>query len=128
MTPTITLVRLSGAADRAERPLLVLGPSLGTSATSLWTACAAAGLTDRFDVVAWDLPGHGHNHAVPDEPVTMADLAAGVLRVLDDVQEQRGDYRGPFFYAGDSVGAAVGLELMLAAPQRVALFETLTIG
>ena len=119
MTPTITLVRLTGAADRAERPLLVLGPSLGTSATTLWTACAAAGLTDRFDVVAWDLPGHGHNHAVPDEPVSMADLAAGVLRVLDDVQEQRGDHGGPFFYAGDSVGGAVGLQLLLDHPDRV---------
>jgi 3-oxoadipate enol-lactonase / 4-carboxymuconolactone decarboxylase len=119
MTPTITLVRLTGAADRAERPLLVLGPSLGTSATSLWTACAGAGLTDRFDVVAWDLPGHGHNHAVPEEPVSMADLAAGVIRVLDDVQEQRGDFGGPFFYAGDSVGGAVGLQLLLDQPDRV---------
>jgi 3-oxoadipate enol-lactonase / 4-carboxymuconolactone decarboxylase len=119
MTPTITLVRLTGAADRAERPLLVLGPSLGTSATSLWTACAGAGLTDHFDVVAWDLPGHGHNHAVPDEPVSMADLAAGVIRVIDDVQEQRGDFGGPFFYAGDSVGGAVGLQLLLDQPDRV---------
>jgi 3-oxoadipate enol-lactonase/4-carboxymuconolactone decarboxylase len=119
MTPTITLVRLTGAADRAERPLLVLGPSLGTSAKSLWTGCAGAGLTDHFDVVAWDLPGHGHNHAVPDEPVSMADLAAGVVRVLDDVQEQRGDLGGPFFYAGDSVGGAVGLQLLLDQPDRV---------
>ena len=119
MTPTLTLVRLTGAADRAERPLLVLGPSLGTSATTLWTACAAAGLTDHFDVVGWDLPGHGHNHAVPDEPVTVADLAAGVIRVLDEVQEQRGDLHGPFFYAGDSVGGAVGLQLLLDHPARV---------
>jgi 3-oxoadipate enol-lactonase/4-carboxymuconolactone decarboxylase len=119
MTPTITLVRLTGAADRAERPLLVLGPSLGTSATSLWTACAGAGLTNHFDVVAWDLPGHGHNHAVPDDLVSMTDLAAGVIRVLDDVQEQRGDFGGPFFYAGDSVGGAVGLQLLLDQPDRV---------
>ncbi len=31
--PSITAVRLTGAAHRAELPLLVLGPSLGTSAT-----------------------------------------------------------------------------------------------
>ena len=34
--PSITAVRLTGAAHRAELPLLVLGPSLGTSATTLW--------------------------------------------------------------------------------------------
>ena len=80
--PSITAVRLTGAAHRAELPLLVLGPSLGTSAATLWTHCAA-GLTDVFDVVAWDLPGHGYNHTVPDESFTMAELAQGVLRVVD---------------------------------------------
>ena len=33
--PSITVVRLTGARHRAELPLLVLGPSLGTSATTL---------------------------------------------------------------------------------------------
>ena len=78
--PTITAVRLTGAANRAELPLLVLGPSIGTSASTLWTECAA-GLTDAFDVVAWDLPGHGYNHTVPDESFTMSELAQGVLNV-----------------------------------------------
>jgi 3-oxoadipate enol-lactonase/4-carboxymuconolactone decarboxylase len=122
MTPAITAVRMTGAANRAELPLLVLGPSLGTSATALWTA-AAAGLTDHFDVLAWDLPGHGHNRSVPDEPITMAELAAGVLAVVDDVQAQRGgpDHQpgAPFAYAGVSVGGCVGLQLLLDAPQRV---------
>ncbi|WP_244931132.1 4-carboxymuconolactone decarboxylase [Nocardioides sp. W7] len=118
MTPAITAVRLTGSARRAELPLLVLGPSLGTSASTLWTACAA-GLTDVFDVLAWDLPGHGHNKSVPDEPFTMADLARGVLAVVTDVLEQRGDAGGTFGYAGDSVGGAVGLQLLLDAPERV---------
>jgi 3-oxoadipate enol-lactonase / 4-carboxymuconolactone decarboxylase len=122
MTPVITAVRMTGAAHRGELPLLVLGPSLGTSATALWSA-AAEGLTDHFDVLAWDLPGHGHNRSVPDEPITMAELAAGVLAVVDDVQAQRGgpDYRPgtPFAYAGVSVGGCVGLQLLLDAPQRV---------
>lgn len=118
MIPAITVVRLTGARDRAALPLLVLGPSLGTSAQTLWSACAA-GLTDAFDVVAWDLPGHGHNRSVPEEPFTMAELAAGVLRVVDEVLTERGQPRGPFFYAGDSVGGCVGLQLMLDAPDRV---------
>ncbi|MGQ5418071.1 bifunctional 3-oxoadipate enol-lactonase/4-carboxymuconolactone decarboxylase PcaDC [Nocardioides sp. MAHUQ-72] len=117
MTPAITAVRLSGARHRAELPLLVLGPSLGTTASTLWTDCAAAGLTDAFDVLAWDLPGHGHNRSVPEEPFTMAELAAGVLHVVDDVLAARGD--SSFFYAGDSVGGAVGLQLLVDAPGRV---------
>ena len=88
------------------RPLLVLGPSLGTSAATLWGACAEL-LAADFDVLAWDLPGHGTARATG--PVTVADLARGVLERVD----------GPFFYAGDSVGGAVGLQLALDAPDRM---------
>ncbi len=49
----------------------------------------------------------------------MAELAAGVLRVVEDVQEQRGDRQASFAYAGDSVGGAVGLQLLLDHPDRV---------
>lgn len=125
--PTVTAVRLTGAAHRAELPLLVLGPSLGTSAATLWTACAA-GLTDVFDVVAWDLPGHGYNHTVPAQPFTMAELATGVLRVVEDILEQRQELGGPFAYAGDSVGGAVGLQLMLDSPKRVSAAVLLCTG
>ena len=118
MIPAITAVRLTGARNRAELPLLVLGPSLGTSATTLWSACAAH-LTDAFDVAAWDLPGHGHNRPVPEEPFTMDELAAGVLEVLDTLLAERGESGGSFAYAGDSVGGAVGLQLLLDAPDRV---------
>ncbi len=79
MIPVVTGVRMSGAAHRAELPLLVLGPSLGTNAVELWTACADR-LTDSFDVLAWDLPGHGHNRSVSDEGFTMAELADGRAR------------------------------------------------
>ena len=127
MTPAITAVRMTGSKDRTELPLLVLGPSLGTSAATLWTA-AAAGLTDRFDVLAWDLPGHGHNRSVPDEPFTMAELAAGVLAVVDDVQAQRDDLGTAFAYAGDSVGGCVGLQLLLDHPARVSAAVLLCTG
>jgi 3-oxoadipate enol-lactonase/4-carboxymuconolactone decarboxylase len=70
-------------------------------------------------VVAWDLPGHGHNAAVPPEPFTMGELAAGVLHVVDDLLTARGEPGGAFAYAGDSVGGAVGLQLLLDAPGRV---------
>jgi pimeloyl-ACP methyl ester carboxylesterase len=43
------------------------------------------------------------------EDLTVDDLAQRVLQQVD----------GPFLYAGDSVGGQVGLQLLLAAPDRV---------
>jgi len=118
MIPTVTAVRMTLAQHRAQLPLLVLGPSLGTTAATLWRPCADH-LTDAFDVLAWDLPGHGHNRSAAAEDFTMVELAAGVLRIVDDVAAERGEPRGPFCYAGDSVGGAVGLQLLLDEPGRV---------
>ncbi len=127
MIPTVTTVRLTLSRHRASLPLLVVGPALGTSATALWSACAAH-LTDSFDVLAWDLPGHGHNRPAPAEGFTMAELAAGVLRIVDDVVAERGQPRGAFAYAGVSVGGAVGLQLLLDEPGRVATAALVCTG
>lgn len=113
-TPYISAVRLGGSS---ALPLLVLGPALGTSARALWSRCAIH-LTDRFEVLAWDLPGHGSNTEVA-EPFSIADLAAGVRSLVDDVLTARGEPGGSFTYAGDSVGGAVGLQLLLDVPLRV---------
>ena len=113
--PSITGVQLGGSHDL---PLLVCGPSLGTSATVLWSSVATL-LADDFHVVAWDLPGHGVNRTVPDEAFDMADLASGVLAFVDGVLAERGELGGSFVYAGDSVGGAVGLQLLLDVPDRV---------
>ncbi len=112
--PYISAVRLGGSPTL---PLLVLGPSLGTSARALWSRCAAR-LGDRFEVLAWDLPGHGSNTDVA-EPFSMKELATGVRVLVDDVLTDRGEPGGSFTYAGDSVGGAVGLQLLLDAPGRV---------
>ena len=127
MIPVVTGVRMSGAAHRAELPLLLLGPSLGTSAGTLWAACAGH-LSDAFDVLAWDLPGHGHNRSVPEEPFTMGELAEGVLGLVADVQEQRGDSGTAFAYAGVSIGGAVGLQLLLDHADRVTAAALICTG
>lgn len=126
MTPHITAVRMTGARNRADLPLLVLGPALGTSATTLWSRCAEH-LADSFDLLAWDLPGHGHSRSAADS-FTMAELAAGVLRVVDDVLAERGETGGRFYYAGNSVGGAAGLQLLLDQPRRVASAAVLCTG
>jgi 3-oxoadipate enol-lactonase/4-carboxymuconolactone decarboxylase len=96
---------------------VVLGPSLGTSAATLWGPCAAL-LGDELDVVAWDLPGHGANRGSAPADLTIAQLAAGVLDLV----------AGPFHYAGDSVGGAVGLQIALDAPDRLQSLVMLCSG
>ena len=111
MPPRIALRRLAGAAGQ---PLLVVGPSLGTTAERIWSDVAA--LLPGWDVLGWDLPGHGA--APPVDPrgpgLTIAGLATAVLA---EVAGAAGD--APFAYAGDSVGGAVGLQLALDRPDRV---------
>ncbi len=121
--PKITGVQLS---EPDAGPLLVLGPSLGTSSTALWSL-AAARLADRYHVVAWDLPGHGRNRTV-DSPFSMAELAAGVLELVDGVLVDRAEPGGQFGYAGDSVGGAVGLQLLLDHPARISAAALLCTG
>jgi 3-oxoadipate enol-lactonase/4-carboxymuconolactone decarboxylase len=124
-TPAISAVQLGGGPDL---PLLVCGPSLGTSAIALWSACAAR-LADDFHVVAWDLPGHGRNQPVsPEIAFDVAGLARGVLALVDRIQAERGDQGAPFGYAGDSLGGAVGLQLLLDEPDRVRAAVLLCTG
>lgn len=102
-----------------DADLLVLGPSLGTSATALWGP-AAARLAEHLRVVAWDLPGHGRS---PAGAFRMPDLAAGVLSLVDQIAP-----RPVFHYAGDSIGGAVGLQLLLDHPERLSSAALLCTG
>ena len=90
---------------------VVLCGSLGSTA-AMWEpqlpALAAAGY-DSFRV---DHPGHGREPA-PAGLVTVADLAARVLRLLDE----RGLERASF--CGLSLGGCVGMRLAAYAPERV---------
>ncbi|GHA01359.1 3-oxoadipate enol-lactonase [Streptomyces spiroverticillatus] len=91
-------------------PVLVLGPSLGTT-WHMWDRQIPE-LTRTWRVFRYDLPGHG---GAPAEPVaSVAELTARLLAVLDELGVQR------FGYAGCSIGGAVGAELALRHPHRVA--------
>jgi 3-oxoadipate enol-lactonase / 4-carboxymuconolactone decarboxylase len=109
--PQLAAVEL--APGPMDRPLLVLGPSLGTSVSTLWGA-AAQRLGQQFRVLGWDFPGHGNS--APAGDFTMRDLAAAVVSAVDAYA----DKPIMFGYAGDSLGGAVGLSLMLDAPEHVA--------
>ena len=125
----MSLPRISGVqlSDPSAGPLLLLGTSIGTSASALWSASAAL-LGERFHVVAWDLPGHGRNTEPVSAGFTMTELAAGVLAFADRVLTDRGEPGGRLYYAGDSLGGAVGLQALLDAPDRIIAAVLLCTG
>ncbi|WP_240809944.1 3-oxoadipate enol-lactonase [Actinomadura sp. WMMA1423] len=92
-------------------PVVVLGPSLGTS-MDLWLPQLPE-LTRAWRVLRYDLPGHG-GAPPPGGPFTVEDLADGVVALLDGLGVRRAAY------AGVSLGGAVGTALALRAPDRVA--------
>lgn len=117
----MTIPRLIGTdfGGPPDAPLLLLGPSVGTSVAALWGAVAER-LAEHVHVVGWDLPGHGRS---PAGRYRMPDLAAGVLALVDGIA-----HGAAFHYAGDSIGGAVGLQLMLDAPERLSTATLLCTG
>lgn len=95
-------------AGESDAPLLLLGPSLGSTAEQLWRP-AAEFLGERFKVVAWDLPGHG---ASPTEKraFTVSDLARAVAGLVPRWGAEH------TFSAGVSLGGAVALTMQLESP------------
>lgn len=100
-------------------PVIVLGPSLGTS-TVLWSTVIPL-LADRFRLIAWDLPGHGASPD-PSAPFSVADLADAVAEAVRERVE------GPIGYAGVSLGGATGLQLALRHPDLVDRVAILASG
>lgn len=101
------MIALTAPVGPADAPLVVLGPSLGTS-TILWEDVVPL-LADDYRVAAWDLPGHGAG-PVATGPFTVADLADAVAATVPDET---------FLYAGVSLGGATGLELALRHGARL---------
>jgi 3-oxoadipate enol-lactonase/4-carboxymuconolactone decarboxylase len=93
-----------------DAPVLILGPSLGTT-WHMWDRQVPE-LAQQWRVLRFDLPGHGGAPAHPAGAV--GDLARRLLATLDALGVQR------FGYAGCAFGGAVGLELALRHPERLA--------
>ncbi|MFF0016481.1 4-carboxymuconolactone decarboxylase [Streptomyces sp. NPDC005374] len=93
-----------------DAPVLVLGPSLGTT-WHMWDR-QVPDLVKQWRVFRFDLPGHGGAHAYPVG--SAGDLVDRLLATLDRFGVQR------FGYAGCALGGAVGMELALRHPERLA--------
>ncbi|MEU9734178.1 4-carboxymuconolactone decarboxylase [Streptomyces sp. NPDC048002] len=107
-TPPNTLqYRFDGPEDA---PVLILGPSLGTT-WHMWDRQVPE-LTQQWRIFRFDLPGHGGAPAYPAGSV--AEIAERLLATLDGLGVQR------FGYAGCALGGGVGVELALRHPERLA--------
>lgn len=104
---SIPPIAMSKPTGPEGAPLLVLGNSLGTS-TLLWSHVVPL-LATRLRVQQYDLPGHGVSQAA-SEAFTVRDIAHAVVDAVNE----------PFFYAGVSLGGAVGLELLAGGHTRAA--------
>ena len=102
--PDLSATHLAGSPGEGD--LLIVGPSLGTSVTALWSECANV-LGDKFEVVGWDLPGHGHSD--PARGFSVADLADAVVNLAEGSRSEG----QRCWYAGVSLGGAVGIELAM---------------
>lgn len=109
--PALKAALLSPQRPLGEHPLLLVGPSLGTSSI-LWNRTASLLGTD-YDVVAWDLPGHGVSPAAT-EAFDVAALADSVVDLADSIAPGEN-----FHYAGVSLGGAVGLQLGIRHGERL---------
>ena len=109
--PAVKAVLLSPQRPLGDRPLLIVGPSLGTSSV-LWAQTASL-LGNEYDVVAWDLPGHGVSPAAA-ETFSVADLADAVVELAGSIAPGE-----KFHYAGVSLGGATGLQLGIKHGDRL---------
>ncbi len=124
---TFPPVSTSYLTPRGEpRPVLVVGPALGTSAAALWGACAVE-LAGSFDVLGWDLPGHADSPPA-NETFSLAELASAVLGAIDQALDERNEPGAAVRYAGVSIGGAVGLQLLCDRPERIAAATLLATG
>jgi 3-oxoadipate enol-lactonase/4-carboxymuconolactone decarboxylase len=100
------------AEGAAGAPVLILGPSVGTS-TRLWDQVAPE-LSTAHRVIRFDLPGHGGSDpSLISAGATIGDLARRVVELADSQGIEQ------FAYAGVSIGGAIGLWLAVHHPERI---------
>jgi 3-oxoadipate enol-lactonase len=97
-------------AGPPDAPAVLLSNSLGTS-LRMWEPQMAA-LVEHFQVVRYDLRGHGQSPA-SEGPYTLDDLTADALALLDRLDIERAHL------VGLSLGGMVSMQLAATAPERV---------
>lgn len=111
---------LSGSVEdlsSGTRPVLVLGPSLGTSVSVLWEG-ALEHLQEAYTLIGWDLPGHGDAEPYT-EAFEIADLADAVEELVAELTRNHDVPADlPIYAAGVSIAGTVSLTLALRPHTR----------
>lgn len=94
----------------SDAPVLVLGPSLGTS-RMVWDRQVEA-FGERFRLLRFELPGHG-GAGSPEPPYSIAELSLAVLELFDTYGVEQASY------CGVSLGGMIGMWLAAHAPERI---------
>ena len=89
---------------------LVLLHGMGSSSNS-WKIIRPT-LQEKFQVITFDLPGHGNTAFDPDQPMDPYSLALLIKDQLDELGIERAHF------AGNSLGGWIALEIAAAFPER----------
>ncbi len=117
---SIPEIHLTVPVGPADRPLLVLGHSLGTGPL-IWEDTLSE-LASEYRVSLLTLPGHGEA-PTPRAPFSMTDLGDAVAGVTRDIAAG-----APAFYAGVSIGGALALQLALDHPSTFGAVASIAAG
>jgi pimeloyl-ACP methyl ester carboxylesterase len=95
-----------------QGPPLVLGHGGGDS-LEMWRKFGYTGdLKDNFQLVLFDLPGHGQSDRMPEGSGTQGGISGSIIAVLDALKIDKAHY------FGYSAGAAAGFDLTLHHADR----------
>src|SRR5699024_2101897 len=98
--PTIAGIQFT--QPDATKPVLVLGPGLGTAVEPLWGKAAKL-LADDYAIIGYDLPGNGRSEASTDqwEIDDLANIAARLATEATNGTDRKA------YFAGVSLSGAV---------------------
>ena len=104
-------IRTRYLSSGAGKPIVLLH-AVGMCAETFYTNLC--GLSDRYRVIAVDLPGHGYSHPLEiDDAAPQALFAAHVIALMDRLEIDQ------FALAGSSFGALVAALAYFLQPERV---------
>lgn len=103
-------MKLAYEISGAGEPLILLH-GMGSSSLSAWGVIRPE-LDKSFQVITFDLPGHGNTPFNPDQPMDPYSLAKLIVEQMDDLSIDQAHI------AGNSLGGWIALEIAASHPSR----------